>query len=244
MSVPAPHFLLYSEAAAAAGAEQALPGRWRFVLRPAAGGEAIQAADDEDGATPERLELLAIVRALEALDQPSRVTLVTGNRNVRRGLRHGLPVWRENSWQWERYGQMTPVKNGDLWRRIDRALEIHTLECRAGQLEKTHDLSPPPAAAAPPAAEPRVVTRRTRRGRVLRIDQPAAASPEYTPKRQRLVPTLRVGTPASPLRGLVAWAKLMMLQATALQQRIAWALQSPRRRASGSLRPTRSVGRR
>ena len=177
MSVPAPHFLLYSEAAAPAGAEQASPARWRFVLRPADGGDSIQAADEEDGATPERLELLAIVRALEALDQPSRVTLVTGSRNVRRGLHYGLPLWRENSWQWERYGQMTPVKNGDLWRRVDRALAIHSLECRAGQLEKTHDLAPPPSPPVPaPAVEPRVVTRRTRRGRALRIDQPAAAA--------------------------------------------------------------------
>jgi ribonuclease HI len=183
MSVPAPHFLLYSEAAAPAGAEQALPGRWRFVLRPAAGGDSIQAADDEDGASPERLELLAIVRALEALDQPSRVTLVTGSRNVRRGLSYGLPLWRESGWQWERYGQMTPVKNGDLWRRVDRALAIHTLECRAGRLETTHDLAPLPP-AVPPAAEPRVVTRRTRRGRMLRIDQPAAAAAGRTKNRR------------------------------------------------------------
>ena len=176
MSAAAPHFLLYSEAAAAADAQQTLPGRWRFVLRPAAGGDPIQAADDEDGVSAERLELLAIVRALEALDQPSRVTLVTGSRNVRRGLHYGLPLWRENSWQWERYGQMTPVKNGDLWRRIDRALEIHTLECRTG-LDKASDLAPPALAPAP-RLEPKVITRRTRRGRVLRIDQPAAEKSE------------------------------------------------------------------
>jgi ribonuclease HI len=240
MSVPAPHFLLYSEAAAPAGAEQALPGRWRFVLRPAAGGDSIQAADDEDGASPERLELLAIVRALEALDQPSRVTLVTGSRNVRRGLSYGLPLWRESGWQWERYGQMTPVKNGDLWRRVDRALAIHTLECRAGRLEKASDLSPPALPSTAP--EPKVVTRRTRRGRTLRIDP---APPEQTPARS-LVPTLRVGTPASPLRGrrhgrasglghaasaIVAWLS-------------SWITRAAGRRASGPLRPTRSVGRR
>jgi hypothetical protein len=122
---------------------------------------------------------LAIVRALESLDQPSRVTLVTASRNVRRGLTYGLPLWRESAWQWERYGQMTPVKNGDLWRRIDRALAIHALDCRC-RLEQTDDLAQPAAqclsAAATPAAaeEPKVVTRRTRRGRVLRID-PAPA---------------------------------------------------------------------
>ena len=184
MHPPAPHFLLYSEAAAAADSQQALPGRWRFVLRNEAGETALQAADDEDGATPERLELLAIVRALESLDQPSRVTLVTASRNVRRGLTYGLPLWRESAWQWERFGQMTPVKNGDLWRRIDRALAIHALDCRC-RLEQTDDLAQPAAAPTPAAAEePKVVTRRTRRGRVLRIDQPAAPTAEGSQNRR------------------------------------------------------------
>jgi ribonuclease HI len=174
MHPTAPHFLLYSETARAADAEQAAPSRWRFVLRDDAGQTALQAADDEDGATPERLELLAIVRALESLDQPSRVTLVTASRNVRRGLTYGLPLWSESGWQWERFGQMTPVKNGDLWRRIDRALEIHALDCRNGQIEQTDDLAAPPQPADP---QPKVVTRRTRRGRVLRID-PAAGKSE------------------------------------------------------------------
>lgn len=175
MHPTAPHFLLYSEAARAADAEQEARSRWRFVLQPAAGGESLQAADDEDGATPERLELLAIVRALESLDQPSRVTLVTGSKNVRRGLTYGLSQWRESGWQWERFGQMTPVKNGDLWRRIDRALDIHTLECRTGRLDQANDLAAP--APSPPAdPQPKVVTRRTRRGRVLRIDPGAGTS--------------------------------------------------------------------
>ena len=180
MSVPAPHFLLYSEAAVAADAGQALPGRWRFVLRDPAGSTALQAADDEEDAPPERLELLAIVRALESLDQPSRVTLVTVSRNVRRGLTYGLPQWRESGWQWERFGQMTPVKNGDLWRRIDRALEIHTLECRRGRLDKADDLVPP----LPAAREPKVVRRRTRHGQVLRIDPTAGKSEIRSPKHE------------------------------------------------------------
>ena len=155
MHPPAPHFLLYSEAAAAADSQQALPGRWRFVLRNEAGETALQAADDEDGATPERLELLAIVRALESLDQPSGVTLVTSSRNVRRGLTYGLPLWRESAWQWERFGQMTPVKNGDLWRRMDRALAIHALDCRS-RLEQPDDRAQPAVSVTrpgPPAAD-------------------------------------------------------------------------------------------
>jgi ribonuclease HI len=241
MHPTAPHFLLYSEAAAAADSQQAAPSRWRFVLRDEAGQTALQAADDEDGATPERLELLAIVRALESLDQPSRVTLVTASRNVRRGLTYGLPLWSENGWQWERFGQMTPVKNGDLWRRIDRALEIHALDCRNGQIEQTDDLAAPPHPADP---QPKVVTRRTRRGRNLRIDQNHETNPANS---DRLVPTLRVGTHVPPLRGLSAWSRWLISLISALARRTnSWitALRPPRRRAPCPLRPTQSVGRR
>lgn len=187
MHVPAPHFLLYSEAASAADAQQALPGRWRFVLRSPDGETALQAADDEDGATPERLELLAIVRGLESLDQPSRVTLVTGSRNVRRGLKYGLSHWRETGWQWERYGRMSPVKNADLWQRVDRALEIHSIDFREGRLERSSDLAqqaPPPRKLQ--SQRPVICSHRNRGGRTLRVDPgPVRESKRQQPRRSQ-----------------------------------------------------------
>jgi ribonuclease HI len=145
MSVPAPHFLLYAEAAQAADGDRCEAGRWRFVLRLPGGETSLEAADDEPEAGPERLELLAVVRGLEALSQPSRVTLLSGSRQIRRGLEFGLSQWRENDWQWERYGRMAPIKNGDLWQRIDRLLDIHRLECRPSGLNQADDLALPPA---------------------------------------------------------------------------------------------------
>ena len=112
MSLAAPHYLLLAETAVPAE-RSAAGGRWQFRLLQPAGQTALEAADDEPAASPERLELLAIVRGLEALDQPSRVTLVSASRSVQAGLHFGLANWRTNDWQWERYGQMTPVKNGD-----------------------------------------------------------------------------------------------------------------------------------
>jgi ribonuclease HI len=146
MSVPAPHFLLYAEAAQAADRADGNAGRWRFVLRLPGGETSLEAADEEPTAGPERLELLAVVRGLESLAQPSRVTLLSGSRQLRRGLEFGLSQWRENDWQWERYGRMTAIKNGDLWRRLDRLLNIHTIDCRPAKLEKADDLAPPPVA--------------------------------------------------------------------------------------------------
>jgi ribonuclease HI len=90
----------------------------------------LEAEDREVGAEGERLALLAVIRGLEALDQPSRVTLLTTNRQVARGLRHALHAWKANDWHWERYGRWVPIKNADLWRRVDRALLFHEVECR------------------------------------------------------------------------------------------------------------------
>ena len=102
-------------------------------------------------------------RGLEALESPSHVTLLSGSRHIRRGLDSGLAQWRENGWQWERYGRMTPVKNGDLWRRLDRLLSIHAIDCGPTGLNKTDDL----AAPLPPMVRQRAPAGRSRK---LRID--------------------------------------------------------------------------
>ena len=98
----------------------------------------IKAADAEPDARGERLELLAVVRGLEALDQPSRVTLVTPSRYVKRGINYGLPEWGRNGWKWEHFGEMVPVKNQDLWQRLDRALKIHRIQGAAWRVDAAH----------------------------------------------------------------------------------------------------------
>jgi len=104
--------------------------RWRFVLQSVDDGRRFSVSEREPDTSGERLELLAVVRGLEALEQPSRVTLVTRSRYVSYGLAHGLEEWRESGWKWERFGRMVPVKNADLWQRIDGALRFHEVECR------------------------------------------------------------------------------------------------------------------
>lgn len=125
MISPQPHFFLRCEAL-----EEGDRGEWKFALTAADGSAELTATDEEDGLHGERLELLAVVRALEALDQPSLVTLVAGARSVRRVLNEGLDEWRRHGWMWESYGEMVPIKNRDLWMRLDRALAFHKLETR------------------------------------------------------------------------------------------------------------------
>lgn len=130
-----PHFLLFSatEPQAEGSRGPDAGGRWRFQLESLDGSATFGAADREPAMDAARLELLAVVRGLEALDGPCRVTLVTPSRYVRRGIRFGLRGWRESDWCWEAFGRMQRVPNADLWRRIDTALTIHDVRCRAWQ---------------------------------------------------------------------------------------------------------------
>jgi ribonuclease HI len=126
MNAVLPRYVLFSQVNRAFG-----PGRWQFALCRADGLEKLEASDIEPEARGERLDLLTVVRALEALDQPSRVTLVGCSLYVRRGMQYGLEEWRGNGWRWEFFGQMVPVKNGDLWQRMERALRFHRVDCRS-----------------------------------------------------------------------------------------------------------------
>ncbi|NLZ01859.1 MAG: hypothetical protein GXY25_15140 [Pirellulaceae bacterium] len=131
--VERPEYVLFSESRQATE-----PGRWRFVLRAEKGGERIVADDIDPVARGDRLELLTVVRGLEALRQPSCVTIWTASSYVREGIRYGLHEWRENGWCWEYFGQMVPVKNGDLWKRLDRAMQFHQVDCRTWRIDPAH----------------------------------------------------------------------------------------------------------
>lgn len=139
-----PRYLLFVEAASAT---ESSPGRWRFSLEGLESGEHLDAEDQEKNAGLYRLELIGLVRGLEALDQPSRVTLVSTSRNLNRGLRTGLPLWRENDWQWERFGEMTPIKDADLWKRVDLALTFHEVSSRTFRLDMPSTIPQPMMAA-------------------------------------------------------------------------------------------------
>ncbi len=199
MSVSAPHFMLFAHAtgnavvgAGTANSNEAevgaaeTGGKWRFVIQSPDGKTVLDAEDEEAGDSRERLELLAIVRGLEALDQRSQVTLVTHSRAISRGLSEGLNQWRENDWQWERFGTLTPIKNRDLWQRVDQALSIHQVTCRLVSGGGSDDLNL--SAGFSPSQSPQPKTRRVR-GRQLRFDPStsAEASPATNtpPKRPR-----------------------------------------------------------
>ncbi len=101
-------------------------GSWRFVIEHLDGTPFLEASDIEPGDS-NRLSLLAVVRGLEALPGPAAVTMLTSSRYVIRSLSDSLPRWRSADFHWEHFGQMLPITNANLWRRIDHALNIHTV---------------------------------------------------------------------------------------------------------------------
>jgi ribonuclease HI len=119
------NYLLFTEAIRSEGSA----ANWKFTLQSAVGDEQLSASDSELNSRTSRLELLAVVRGLEAIDQPAHVTLLTASRYVSRGIRRQLNEWREDNWQWERFGEMVPIRDRDLWQRVDHALRYHTVEC-------------------------------------------------------------------------------------------------------------------
>ncbi len=153
MSCPEPHYLLFTEAV-----EEGSSARWRFVLQTADGTQRLEAEEAEPAIRGERLELLAVVRALESLDQPSRVTLASCPDYVRRGLVFGLDEWRRQGWRWEWFDQLVPVRNCDLWQRMDRALAFHRLEAAGWRFDPPHRMPQPHAM---PATPPIALRRRT-----------------------------------------------------------------------------------
>lgn len=128
-----PHYLLFVETGRANN-----PGGWKFTWKEDSGNTKFEVADVEPGINGERLDLLTMVRALESLDQPSRVTMMSCPQYIRQGIEYGLAEWQVNDWQWEFFGYMVPVKNADLWRRMDHLLHVHSVEYRRFRIDGPH----------------------------------------------------------------------------------------------------------
>lgn len=145
--IACPEFLLVCEARCGGTDES---GSWRFVLEHLDGRPYLEASDTEMG-DANRLALLAVVRGLEALPGPSAVTMLSSSRYVIRSLSESLPRWRDAGFVWEHFGQRLEVTYADLWRRVDRALDIHAVSacCVAPAPNVRRRLSP--QAAAPRA---------------------------------------------------------------------------------------------
>jgi ribonuclease HI len=104
------------------------PGGWAFILRHVATGQEKEASGGQRDTTNNRMELLAVIRGLEALKRPCHVELFTDSVYVGKGLKEWLPKWKQNGWRRREGQRWTPVKNDELWRRLDELAQRHKIK--------------------------------------------------------------------------------------------------------------------
>jgi ribonuclease HI len=99
------------------------PGGWAALLKRGAHEREISGA--EPHTTNNRMELTAVIRALEALKRPVRARVYTDSEYVRRGISEWLPAWKARGW---RTAARKPVRNQDLWERLEELAAGHDIE--------------------------------------------------------------------------------------------------------------------
>jgi ribonuclease HI len=96
------------------------PGGWGAIVRVAGSDKELYGG--ERATTNNRMELMAVIRALESLESTSTVEVYTDSQYVQKGISEWLPSWKRRGW---RTADKKPVKNVDLWQRLERAAGAH-----------------------------------------------------------------------------------------------------------------------
>ena len=103
------------------------PGGWGVLLRAMKGDEVLKERELSGGAaetTNNQMELMAAIMALETLERASQVTVVTDSAYVKNGVTGWIHGWKRNGW---RTSNKKPVKNVELWQRLDAAQARHSV---------------------------------------------------------------------------------------------------------------------
>ncbi|SRR5690606_34875378 len=101
------------------------PGGWGALLRYRGHEKTLYGG--ERSTTNNRMELMAAIMALEHLKRPCQVVLTTDSEYVRKGITEWLENWKRRGWK---TAARQPVKNADLWQRLDAAAQRHQVEWR------------------------------------------------------------------------------------------------------------------
>lgn len=99
------------------------PGGWGAILQY--GDSEKELYGGEAHTTNNRMELMAAIQALETLKRPCEIVLTTDSQYVRKGITEWLAAWKRRGWK---TADKQPVKNQDLWERLDRATQQHQIQ--------------------------------------------------------------------------------------------------------------------
>ena len=128
-----PHVVIHTDGACSGNPG---PGGWGAILT--FGDHEKELKGGEANTTNNRMELMAAISALEALKKPCRVDLHTDSQYLRNGIMTYINKWKQNGW---RTADKKPVKNVDLWKRLDAALGEHQLRWHWVRGHAGHDLN-------------------------------------------------------------------------------------------------------
>ena len=112
------------------------PGGWGAILQW--GGHTRELKGGEAHTTNNRMELMAAIVALETLKRPCDVEIHTDSQYLRQGITGWIHGWKRNGW---RTAEKKPVKNADLWQRLDTAVDRHTVHWHWVRGHSGHDLN-------------------------------------------------------------------------------------------------------
>ena len=101
------------------------PGGWGALLRAKDGDTIVKERELQGGeadTTNNRMELLGAINVLETLERPSKLTIITDSAYVKNGITGWMHGWKRNGWK---TSTRKPVKNVDLWQRLDEAQARH-----------------------------------------------------------------------------------------------------------------------
>jgi ribonuclease HI len=118
-----PEVLLFTDGACSGNPG---PGGWAFILRHVKSNTELEKSGFEEDTTNNRMELQAVIEGLETLKRSCRVELFTDSEYVRNGLMTWMKNWKKNNWI--KSSDKKPVKNVDLWKRLDELLSRHELK--------------------------------------------------------------------------------------------------------------------
>jgi ribonuclease HI len=122
---PRPEVQLYTDGACSGNPG---PGGWAFILLHPSTGKKMERSGGERETTNNRMELQAVIEGLSALKLPSNVELFTDSVYVGKGLIEYMPKWKANGWRRKEGTKFAPVKNEELWRRLDELVAAHDVK--------------------------------------------------------------------------------------------------------------------
>jgi ribonuclease HI len=103
------------------------PGGWAFILRCPKSGKELERAQGIHNTTNNQMELMAVIRGLESLKEPCMVTLHADSTYVGQGLTKWMEGWKSRGWKRKDGSRWVPIKNQELWQRLDELLLTHKL---------------------------------------------------------------------------------------------------------------------